>query len=75
MAHSLHEGFVDEQGHHAVLDEVAALFRDRHPEERDEVGARDADLGAARPRLQPLRHDGPSPVLLHPLVKAVRLES
>ena len=59
---SLRERFIDEQGHHAVLDYVRALRRDRHAHEHEEVGGRhaqrDADLNAAWSRLQPLCHDG-----------------
>ena len=60
MARPLRERFVDEQGDHAVLDQVGALRRDRHADEYQQIGGhdpeRDGDLESRRPYSQPLRY-------------------
>ena len=53
---------MDEGGHNAVLDQVGALLRARHPEERAQIGDRDADrhsdLAPTRAALHPMRDKG-----------------
>ena len=62
LALPLRQRLVDEDGDHAVLDQVGTLRRDGHAHEDQQVGGRDAqgdrDLGTAGPHLQPLGHDG-----------------
>jgi len=61
LAGALGERFIYEQGHHGVLEEMAAL-RKGHAGKQHEVdrhhAQRQADLGAAGLPFEPLRHDG-----------------